>query len=173
MKILNRIFSFALAIVFIGAFYVVAVLLDSTDEGKDTQFVVEMATLPLSPMQSLRSQDAQALTNAFGAPLPLPENFAIGQVEDTSYHTYQARKVHLQGENAQVFGIRPASAAPKIMDKSLTFLSAQRTLLGYPLSVAQTPTGPVYALLTEDAAFLITPISGELPGNFSLMQISP
>lgn len=173
MKALNRIFSFMLAVLFIAAFYVFAVLLDTADDKQDEQFVVEMAVTPLSPMEMVQSQDPQAIANAFGAPLPLPEGFVSGKAEDTSYHGYPARQVMLQGEKALVTGIRPASAAPKILGKELVFLAGGRTLLDYPLAVAQTEKGPVYSLTTEEAAFLITPLTDELPGGFSLMQITP
>lgn len=173
MKVFNRLLSFLLAALFIALFYVFSVMLDTRDSENEEQFVVEMAVTPLSPMDRIESGDAQILTNAFGAPLPLPEGLIAGQVEDVSYHGARARKVSLQGEKALVTGIRPASAAPKITDRSLVFLQETMTLLGYPLSSAETMTGPVYSLITEDAAFLITPyVSGET-GNFSLMQITP
>ena len=173
MKALNRILSFVLAVLFIAAFYVFAVLLDTADDKQDKQFVVEMAVTPLSPMEMVQSQDPQVITNAFGAPLPLPEGFVSGKTENTSYHSYQARQVVLQGEKALVTCIRPASAAPKILDKELVFISGERSLLGYPLAVAETENGPVYSLMTEEAAFLITPLTDEMPGGFSLMQIKP
>lgn len=173
MKALSRVLSFALAVLFIAAFYVFAVLLDTADDKQEEQFVVEMAVTPLAPMETVQSQDPQAVANAFGASLPLPEGFVSGKVENTSYHSYQARQVMLQGEKALVTGIRPVSAAPRILDKGLVFLAGERTLLGYPLAVAQTEKGPVYSLMTEEAAFLITPLTDELPGDFSLMQITP
>ncbi len=173
MKILNRVLSFVLAILFIAAFYVFAVLLDTADEKGEEQFVVEMAVTPIGDITPIQSADAQVITNAFGAPLPVPEGFISGMVHNTTYHTYKAMQVSLQGQNAVVTGIRPASAAPKILDPSLVFLAGDRTLLGYPLAVAETDGGRVYSLITEDAAFLIEPNDKELPGGFALMQIAP
>lgn len=170
MGVAKRLLSLALALVVIALFYVSAVLLEGGDEGQAEQFVVEAASLPLLPgTAGYEGNDAQALADAFGAPLPVPEGFTEGATQDSRYHAYLSRRITLQGGKATVKGVRPASAAPSVLPGELLFTASDKALLGYPLLQAQADGQTVYALVMKDAAFYIIPAAGE-PGGFSLLE---
>lgn len=173
MKVLRRLLAFLLAAAFVLVFYVIAVMLEKEAGGQEQAFTVEAVTLPLADMQPLEGADAQALADAFGAALPLPEGFESGWVENTGYHGYRARLVRLRGSAALLSGIRPASAAPAILPDEAVFTGLGKALLGYPLLHAQVAGRDLYALMTAEAAFLIEPFEEGLPGGFSLLEPMP
>lgn len=173
MRLLRRILAFALALVVVGLFYVFAVMLEGDRGKQDERFTVVADTRPLQAMQPLRSADANQLAEAFGVSLPLPEGFTQGQVEDLRYHGYLARKIQLQGSQALVTGIRPASAAPAIFPRDAVFVLSDKALLGQPLMQAQAAGRTIYALVQKDAAFLIEPLAEGQPGGFSQLEPRP
>lgn len=170
MRILKRFLSLLLALLVIALFYVSAVLLEGEADKQGEQFIVEADTRPLTPGEALRGNDPQALADAFGVPLPVPEGFSAGQTADSRYHAYLSRQIELQGEKAAVRGVRPASAAPAILPKDLVFTASDKALLGYPLLQAQSGGATVYALVMKEAAFYIVPAAGDAPGGFSLFE---
>lgn len=170
MGILKRLFSLLLALLVIAVFYVSAVLLEGGDSKQEEQFIVEAASLPLEPgAAQYEGGDPQALADAFGVPLPVPESFVSGVTRDSRYHAYPSRQVSLEGGKAAIRGVRPASAAPSVLPGELLFTASDKALLGYPLLQAQAGGRTVYALVMEDAAFYIVP-TGDEPGGFSLLE---
>lgn len=173
MKIFRRLVALLLSLMVVGLFYVLSLMMENEESKRGNEFVVEAVVPPLSPMAPLDSADARQLSAAFGLAFPLPEGLSLGRVEDGSWHTYKTRILALEGSAARVLGIRPASAAAAIFPGGATFLAGQKALLGYPLLEAAVDGRQIYALVTEQAAFLIEPkLDGE-PGAFSLMQPSP
>ena len=172
MGILKRLLSLLTALVVIAIFYVSAVMLEGMNSPGEDRFTVEAASLPLVPGPGYRGSDAQALADAFGAPLPVPEGLLSGETLDGRYHTYPIRKLRLEGRQETVLGVRPASAAPAVLPKELVFTRSDKALLGYPLMQAQADNKTVYALVMKDAAFYIVP-GAEVPGGFSLYEPRP
>ena len=159
-----------MSLIVMGAFYVFSVMMEDEQSKRSDEFLVQAAEEPLRKMDAVRSADARALAQAFGAALPVPEGLQGGEVMSGSYHGYTTRSVTLEGKNARVTGVRPASAAPGLMQKDLLFLASDKALLGYSLMAAETDGGAVYSLLRDDAAFLITPLAPPDPGGFTLAE---
>ncbi|NLW20901.1 MAG: hypothetical protein GXY84_05965 [Clostridiales bacterium] len=173
MRLLRRLLALALAIAVILVFYVFAIMMDKETALTEQQFTVEAVVLPLGDMQPLDSDDALALVTAFGVALPLPEGLVKGRVENTSHQGYAARRVRLEGSQARLTGIRPASAASAILPRQAAFTALDKALLGFPLLQARLEGRSLYALVTPQAAFLIEPLQGDQPGAFTQLEPAP
>ena len=173
MRIIRRLLALLLSLFVMAVFYVFAIMMENEETKRTDEFVVEAPSAPLAPIAAFQSQDAQLLTDSFGAPVPLPEGFTSGEAADKTYHTYRTRIIILQGTAATVTGVRPAAAAPSIMPKDAVFLAGSKALLGYPLLEAKGEGGTVFAMHTPEAAFLITPFTETGPGGFSLLEPRP
>ncbi len=167
---IRRLLAILLSLALIAAFYVFAVMMEDEETKRSDEFLVQAAEEPLERTETLQSADTYALAQAFGVALPMPEGLKSGSVKSGSYHGYTTRLIALEGEAAQVTGIRPASAAPGILPEDLVFLASDKALLGYELLRANRGDEVFYALLTGDAAFLITPLLPPEPGGFSLAE---
>ena len=167
---IRRIPAFLMALLLMAAFYIFAVMMEDEKTKRTDEFLVERVELPLTEVMEMESGDARALAEAFGAPIPVPDGALSGQVKNESYHARYARLVLLSGENARVTGIRPAAAAPHIMPPTLSFRASGQTLLGYELLQAKRDGGVVFAMITDDAAFLIEPQNPDDPGGFQLQE---
>ena len=170
MNILKRLLALLLALAVIAVFYLFAVLMEDEESKRTDQFVVQAQQRPLTPIQEMTSEDPARLVDAFGAALPLPDQFTSGTVADFTWHTYPARMISLQGALAIVKGVRPAAAAPAIIPKGADFLASDKALLGYAMLEAKVEGKTLYSLITKDAAFLIEPLSQDGPGGFSLLE---
>jgi hypothetical protein len=56
------------------------------------------------------------------------------------------------------------------MPPTLSFRASGQTLLGYELLQAKRDGGVVFAMITDDAAFLIEPQNPDDPGGFQLQE---
>ena len=173
MRMLKRLTALLLSQMVMAVFYVFAVLMEDEETKRSDSFVVEALHAPLSRQDSLQTDNAQQLADAFGVALPLPEGFVMGRTEDFGYHASPARRITLQGAAATVTGVRPAAAAAAILPAGASFVASSKALLGYQLLEARTEGGILYSLLTKEAAFLISPQSDEEPGGFSLLEPRP
>lgn len=170
MKILRRLLSLLLSLLLVAMFYAFAVMMEGDQNRPSTQFVVEEVQQPLTDITPVQSQDANLLAERFGAAFPLPQGFQMGQVQNGRYHTYVTRLITLQGEQAVVTGIRPASAAAAIAPKDAQFTDSKRALLGYPMLVAKLSDHDLYSYITPDAAFFIQVQTDAQPGAFTLVE---
>lgn len=173
MRWLQRLLALLLSLLVMAVFYVFAVMMEDEESKRTDAFVVEAPLAPLTRRDSLQTDNPQALADAFGVALPLPEGFALGKTSDFIYHTYLARSVTLQGTAATVQGVRPASAAGAILPKEADFVAGSKALLGYPMLEARVAGKTLYALITQDAAFFIDPHQEGEPGGFSLLEPGP
>jgi hypothetical protein len=173
MRFFQRLLALLLSLLVMAVFYVFAVMMEDEESKRSDSFVVEAPLAPLLPRDSLESASPQAVADAFGVALPLPEGFALGRTEDIHYHTYRARVVTLHGAAATVQGVRPASAAGAILPKEADFVASSKALLGYQMLEARVAGKTMYALITPEAAFFIEPHQEGEPGGFSLLEPGP
>lgn len=167
---LRKIVSFLMALLLMAAFYVFAVMMESPDSQREALLHDSAATPKpeaIADMQPLTSQDAAALASAFGASLPLPEGFVTGSVQAGNHQGQVTRLVSLTGSMARVSGVRPASAIASLVPRDAAFSRTDKALLGAYLLTAQLPSGRVYSLITQHAAFYIEPINPPQAGGFS------
>ncbi len=155
--ILRRILSFLTALAAMAAFYAFAVLVEGGDARRGGEFTVRDDPSPVTPAEEFTSGDARSLTRAFGASMPVPGSPLRGTVTQGGYHGYMTREIAMQGAAGSVRGIRPSSAAAGIMPKDAVFLASGEALLGFPALRAENVGQVMYALVTNDAAFLIIP----------------
>lgn len=166
----KRILGFALSLMVMAGFYVFSVMMqgdNSQPQAENTAAASQPALRQITPLQS---GDPEALYTAFNAPFPLPVGLVSGSVENSAFQTSYARVLRLVGSQAQVTGVRPATAAPLIFPKEAAFVSSSRTLLGFELLEARQADATLYALVTDQAAFLIVPSGPEGPGEFHLQE---
>lgn len=167
---IRRLVAILLSLILMAAFYVFALMMEDEESKRSDEFLVQEAEGPLERAELFQSEDARELARAFGVALPVPEGLTSGTVNGGGYHGYTTRLVSLEGASARITGIRPASAAPGILQGDLVFLASDKALMGYELLMAKRGDEVYYALLTPDAAFLITPLLPPGPGGFSLAE---
>lgn len=166
----RRLLSLLLSLMLMAGFYVLAVMMEGEPGTAGTS---PAPSSPIQAVQTLESQDPKALARAFGSSLPLPEGFLRGKVEPGSFQGQTSLLIALEGEKASLRGIRPAHAASSIMPRDALFLPSGKALLGHELLVAGEGEQQVFALITEEAAFLITPKNPGNAGQFILEDITP
>ncbi|HSK69421.1 MAG TPA: hypothetical protein VLA21_09200 [Candidatus Limnocylindria bacterium] len=161
---LRRVLSLVAALVVMAGFYAFTVLVEGGDNRRGGDFLVREDPSPVTPISEVASSDARVLARAFGASMPVPGSPSQGSVASGSYHGYVTRTLQMQGAAGSVRGVRPAAAAPSIMPQDAVFLASDKALLGFPAMAAMEGGREIYALLTNDAAFLIVP---SVPGNLA------
>lgn len=172
--IIRRIAALLMALLLMAAFYLYALLQEDEETKQTDQWVVAGPVQPLAAQETLTSTDSAQLAAAMGLPLLLPGELTSGMVRDSSYHSYRVRLLEAQGEDSEVLGVRPASAAPLIRPEGLAFESTDKTLLNAPLLRAQSDTHAFYYMANEEAAFIIRlplgPQESDSLSAFSLIQ---
>lgn len=166
----KRILGFLLSLLVMAGFYVFSVMMQGEDSRQQDDLHPRQQAAGLQRITPLEGGDAAALAQAFGAPFPLPNGLVSGRVDNGSHQAAITRLLRLTGSQAQVQGVRPASAAPAIFPRDAAFLASRHTLLGYELLEAKQGGHTLYALITDQAAFLITPTGSDGPGEFHLQE---
>lgn len=130
------------------------------------QFEEGLSTPPaegIAPLQPGQSTDFAALQQAFGGPLPcLPGYSFQGQATNEVYNGQNVRKVALQYEGFRLTAVRPAFAAPLLLQEELSLcLDGDATIAGLPAALAEGRGAHCLYFSTEDAAYsLYAPAAG-------------
>jgi len=99
-----------------GVIYVAVTLLESPEVMPEASYRVQETDESLSPLQAGSSQDAAALRAHFGAPLPyFPGAVPAGEIRNVSHDGKNAYQVTLRYQGATITAVRPASAAPLLL----------------------------------------------------------
>lgn len=156
---IGRVFLVLGALLLMAVVYVSAVLLQipDADSGLDTA-AAEPETVPR--MQPAAMNDAQALSELFGAPLPYLPGYALaGQGDNVDYEGANARLVTLQYPGATITAVRPAAAAPLLLHEGMSVsLHSDLSVLNLPAMLAEKGNERcVYFSSTQAAYTVYTP----------------
>lgn len=152
---IKKILSVVLALILMASFYLYALLREDEETKRTDRWVVAEEDAALSARGPLESTDPQALANAMGITLPLPQSLLTAGVADDSHHGYYARRLTATNGHSTVWGVRPASASPMIRPAGVAFGQSDKTLMGYPLLAGQDAQYLYYYLATDQAAFVL------------------
>ena len=156
-KILKWALSTLLSLLLMGLVYCAAVLLQGPADAREGSFVVEEEKEPVTRMQPAKMNDAQALADLFGAPLPtLPGQSAEGEGANAVHDGETARVATLRYGDTVITAVRPASAAPLLLRSGLS-VSLRTDITALNMPVMLTGRDRIFcAFMTgEDAAYSV------------------
>lgn len=152
---IKKLTSFILALILMASFYLYALLREDEETKGAQQWVVAESDAAINQSGKVTSTNPEILASTMGASLPLPRQIQNGEVTDGYYHGYGVRLLLASDGQRKISGVSPFSAAPMIRNKSLVFSQSEKTLMSYPLLVAQDGPLSFYYLVTDRAAFVI------------------
>lgn len=146
-----------LVLLLIAAVYVAAVLIQSPGENQISSFSVQEEKETVSRMQSATMNDAEALVQLFGAPLPVLPGFSFtGEAINAAHDGQNARVVTLRYEGVTLAAVRPASAAPLLQRSGLSVqMRRDLTVLGLPAVLAEKGTAHCLYFSSDSAAYAL------------------
>ena len=151
------------ALLFMAVIYVSAILLQ-TPEDENAERFASAAQESVPPMQSASMNDADALAQLFGAPLPYLPGYAMaGQGTNANYEGANARLVTMEYSGVTISAVRPAAAAPLLLRGELSVsLKSDLAVLRLPAVLAQKGSARCVYLSGADAAYSVyAPQAGE------------
>lgn len=143
--------------------YVSAILLQIPEDETDSHAAAEKSE-PVSRMQPAAMNDASALAQLFGAPLPCLPGYAMnGQGDNVNYEGANARIVTLQYPGFILSAVRPAAAAPLLLREDLSVsLQSGVVCLSLPVVLAAKGDSRCAYFSGADAAYAVyAPQAGE------------
>lgn len=155
-RLLGALGRILLALLLMAAVYLAAVLLEAPGEEKDS-FVVQEDAPAVTRMQSAVMDDAAALAQMFGAPLPsLPGLTPRGEAGNSEYDGSPARVATLKYEGLTVSAVQPAAAAPLLRRGELEVsFQSSLTVLGLPAMLAEKEEQRCLYFSSEGAAYAV------------------
>ena len=143
------------ALLLMAVAYVSAILLQVPEEEAEA-YAAEDQT-PLTRMQPAAMNDAQALAELFGAPLPYLSGYAMtGNGTNADYEGTVARVATLQYSGVTVTAVRPASAAPLLLRGDLSVdLRSDLSVLNLPALLASKGNARCVYLSGTEAAYAV------------------
>lgn len=163
-KWVQRALSLLLSLFMMALVYCAAVLLQSPADTREGSFVVQDEQEPVTRMQAAAMNDAHALAQLFGAPLPMFPDIAVnGQSGNTTHDGQTVRIVTMQYDDLQITAVRPASAAPLLLRDGLSVsLRSDLTVLNLPAVLSSRGGAHCVYLSNESASYsLYIPNAGE------------
>ena len=114
------------------------VLLESPEASQDDSWAV-IDDEPVTPMQAATMSDPLALARLFGAPLPaFPGVQPRGEARNARHDGGTVRMITLDYGGAWIMAVRPASAAPLLLQEGLSVsLRSDLTALNLPAVLAE------------------------------------
>ncbi|MBO4926032.1 MAG: hypothetical protein J5472_06100 [Clostridia bacterium] len=158
----KRIGGALLSLLLMAAVCLAAVLLQSPEETKAPQTAEESAPA-VTRMQSAAMDDPAALAGLFGCPLPaLPGQSCRGQAGNSAYDGSTARVACLIYDDAAVYAVQPAAAAPLLLRERMEVsVRGDLTVLGLPALLAESGQEACLYFSNETAAYAFyTPAAG-------------
>ena len=159
----GRIFLVLGTLVLMAVVYVSTILLQIPEEETDNYVVVDEPE-PVTRMQPAAMNDASALAELFGAPLPCLPGYAMrGQGDNASYEGSAARIATLQYSGVTISAVRPASAAPLLLHEDLSVqLRNGLSVLNLPAVLAEKGNARCVYFSGANAAYTVyAPQAGE------------
>ena len=167
----KRIGGALLSLLLMAAVYLAAVLLQSPDETNRPRTAEESAPA-VTRMQSAAMDDPAALAGLFGCPLPVvPGRNCRGQAGNSTYDGSTARMACLLYDNAAVYAVQPAAAAPLLLRERME-VSARGDLavLGLPALLAESGQEACLYFSNEAAAYALYVPAGGTEALLSLAR---
>ena len=152
----GRIFLVLGVLLLMAVVYVSAILLQ-IPEDETTQFTASAEPETVARMQPAAMNNAQALSELFGAPLPcLPGYVMRGQGDNANYEGSVARIATLQYSGVTIAAVRPSSAAPLLLHGDLAVsLRGDLSVLNLPAMLAETGSARCVYFSSADAAYSV------------------
>lgn len=127
------------ALLIAAVLYVGAVLLESPEARQDDSWAVVDDEEIVSPLQAASMNDVSALARHFGAPLPaFPGVIPQGEARNVIHDGKTVRKVTLKYNGVEITALRPASAAPLLLQSDLSIsLRSNITAVNLPAVLAE------------------------------------
>ena len=171
-KILKRIGGGLAALVLMGLVYVAAVLIQSPADALEGSFVVQEEYEPVTRMQPVSTDDAQALVQLFGAPLPfLPGYTPVCEGTNAVYDGQTVRVATVRYDGLVISAVRPASAAPLLLRPELSVsLRSDLTVLNLPAVLSGKGNTRCVSFSNESAAYTIYAPNAEEEAFLSLLE---
>lgn len=150
---------FGIAVLLAGALiYTGAVLLESPEASQDDSWAVIDDEEIITPLQAATMNDASALARLFGAPLPAFSGVQPrGEARNVHHDGKTVRKITLEYEGATVTAVRPASAAPLLLQSDLSIsLRSDLTAINLPAVLAEGKGRYCLYFSSNQAAYALT-----------------
>lgn len=151
--------------------YVGVVLLESPEASQDDSWAV-IDDEPITPLQAATMSDAQALARLFGAPLPaFPGVQPYGEARNAAHDGRTARMITLDYNGARIMAVRPASAAPLLLQDGLSVsLRSDITALNLPAVLAEGQGRYCLYFSSDQAAYALIADAGSPEAFLSLAR---
>lgn len=151
--------------------YVSAILLQIPEDETNSHVAAEEPE-PVSRMQPAAMNDASALAEMFGAPLPCLPGYAMrGQGDNANYEGSTARVAALQYSGVTVSAVRPASAAPLLLHEELSVqLRTGLSVLNLPAVLAEMGNARCVYFSSTDAAYSIYAPQADAQDFFNMLE---
>ena len=170
--VLFKLLTILLVFLLMSLVYIGTVLLQLPGDSEDNSFVVEEEQEPVTRMQAADMNDAQALAQLFGAPLPmLPGLIPDGHGGNTTHDGETVRVATLRYEGLTITAVRPATAAPLLLHNDLSVsLRSDVTVLNLPGVLANKGERQCVYLTAENAAYSLYTAQGTEEEFLALLQ---
>lgn len=170
--ILFRLLTIVLVFLLMSLIYVGTVLLQLPGDTEENSFVVQEEQEPVTRMQAADMNDARALAQLFGAPLPMLPGLSVnGQGSNTTHDGETVRMAVLRYEGLVITAVRPASAAPLLLHDDLSVsLRSDVTVLNMPGTLASKGERHCVYLTSENAAYSLYAAQGTEDEFLALLQ---
>lgn len=125
-------------LLFCALIYVGMVLLESPEARMDDNWTV-VDDDPVPPLQAVSSSDAGALARLLGAPIPALRGKSMqGQALNLTHDGQTVRQVILDYGDLRITALRPASAAPLLLEEGLSVrLQKDLTVMNMPAVLSE------------------------------------
>ena len=166
----GRIFLFLGTVLLMAIVYVAAILLQMPEDQNSGLMSAEQE--PLTRMQPAAMNDAQALSELFGAPLlHLPGYVMRGEGTNANFEGTVARVVTLQYSGVTITAVRPAAAAPLLLHGELSVsLRGDLSILHLPALLAEKGDARCVYLTDAEAAYAIYAPQATEEDFFSVLE---
>lgn len=161
--VIGRFFLILGALLLMAVVYVSAILLQIPEDETAGYASVEKQEA-ITRMQPAAMNNAQALSELFGAPLPYLPGYAMrGQGDNMNYEGSVARIATLQYAGVTITAVRPAAAAPLLLHEEMSVvLQSGLSFLRLPAVLAEKGNARCVYFSSTDAAYSVyAPQAGE------------
>lgn len=141
-----------------GLVYIGVVLLETPEARQDDNWAVLEEEEPVSPLQAATSSDVHSLARLFGAPLPAFSGISPrGEARNVTHDGKTVRQITLQYDGAVITALRPASAAPLLLQEDLSLsLISDLSVANMPAVLAEKDGRFCLYFSSNQAAYSIT-----------------
>lgn len=161
--VIGRVFLAVGTLLLMAVVYVSAILLQ-IPEDDTTHFTASAEPETVIRMQPAAMNNAQALSELFGAALPYLPGYAMsGQGDNMNHEGNVARIAALQYTGVTITAVRPSSAAPLLLHEELSVsLRGDLSVLNSPCVLAEKGNARCVYFSNADAAYSVyAPQAGE------------